>query len=318
MSAGTSSAAPLVFFGTPEFALPALAALIESGRAPELVVTQPARPAGRGRQMQEPAVARWARRHGLRVAQPGRVRDPEFVAAVGALAPEVAVVVAFGQIFPRELLDMPRLGCVNLHASLLPRWRGAAPVAAAIAAGDRVTGVTTMLMEEALDSGPILLQEEVEIGERETAGALGIELAERGGRLLTRTLDRLERGAIEPRPQDEAQATYAPRLRRADARADWSGSAAALDRKLRAQSPWPGLESTLRGAPVKFLRARPALEPAGGAPGEVLGLHDSAIQVACGGRIALLVEELQRPGRGVLSGAEFWNGERLAPGERFG
>jgi methionyl-tRNA formyltransferase len=312
------AAARVAFFGTPEFALPTLAALVESGRPPAIVVTRPARPAGRGRQMQEPPVARWARRHGLPVAQPRRVGDPEFLAALRALDPEVAVVAAFGQIFPRSLLAVPRLGCVNLHGSLLPRWRGAGPVAAAIAAGDPVTGVTTMLMEEALDSGPILLQEEARIGQRETAAELGARLAALGGPLVVRTLEALERGAIQPRPQDESQASYAPRLQRADARADWAAPAAALDRRLRAQTPWPGLESTLRGAPVKFLRARPAPRPADGAPGEILGLDDSAIRVACGDGSALLVEELQRPGRRALSGSDFWNGERLRPGERLG
>src|SRR6185436_10977911 len=163
---------PLVFFGTPEFAVPTLASLAGAGHVPALVVSQPAKPVGRGRKEQDPPVARWARERGLPVAQPERVRDPAFLADLRAIAPAVAVVVAFGQIFPRDLLSLPRHGCINLHASLLPRWRGAAPIQAALAAGETRTGVTTMQMEACLDTGPILLQEEVEIGPEETAGEL--------------------------------------------------------------------------------------------------------------------------------------------------
>src|SRR5947199_3215668 len=186
----------IVFFGTPEFAVPTLAALVGAGRAPVRVVTQPARRAGRGQQRQDPPVARWAREHGLPVMQPERVRDPAFLEEVAALNPDVAVVVAFGQIFPRALLDLPRHGCVNLHASLLPRWRGASPIQAALAAGDARTGVTTMKMDEGMDTGPILLEESVEIGPAETAGELGKRLAEKGARLMVRTIDLLERGEI--------------------------------------------------------------------------------------------------------------------------
>jgi len=321
---------PIVFFGTPDFAVPTLAALVAAGRAPALVVTQPSRPVGRSRQPQDPPVARWAHAHGLAVAQPERVRAPEFLETLRALAPQspgIAVVVAFGQIFPRDLLAVPRSGCINLHASLLPRWRGAAPIQAAVAAGEERTGVTTMQMEAGLDSGPILLQEEVAIGAAETAGELSIRLAETGAALVVRTLDELARGGLVPRAQDAALATYAPRLTRDSGRAGWSLSAKTLSDLLRAYTPWPGLTAELSGAPVKLVRARVlAPDPEAGdeaAPGTFLGLRhvpsdrSDALAVACGGGSVLGVEELQRPGRKPLRAADFANGERLRAGDRF-
>lgn len=311
-------AAPLLFFGTPELAVPTLAALVESGRVPLRVVTQPARPAGRGRQLQDPPVARWARERGLPVLQPEKVRDPAFLGELRPLGPAVAVVVAFGQIFPRSLLELPRHGCVNLHASLLPRYRGASPIQAAVAAGETRTGVTTMLMEEGLDTGPILLQEETEIGPAETAGELAGRLAEIGARLVVRTLEELEKGALAPRPQDPALATYAPRLTRESGRVDWSLGARELFNRLRAFTPWPGLTAELRGEPVKIVWAEPLEgEAAGGEPGTFLGLRDGLLAVACGGGGALGVRELQRPGRKPLQAADFLNGERLRVGEKL-
>jgi methionyl-tRNA formyltransferase len=308
----------VLFFGTPEFAVPALAALTAAGRAPVRVVTQPAKPAGRGRRPQDPPVAAWARERGLEVAQPERVRDPGFLAEAAALAPDVAVVVAFGQIFPRALLDLPRHGCVNLHASLLPRWRGASPVQAALAAGDTRTGVTTMLMEEGLDTGPILLQEETEIGPGETADELARRLAEMGGRLMVRTLEGLERGDLEPRPQPATRVTYAPRLKRDSGRVDWGLAAREIHDRLRAYTPWPGLTAELRGEPVKIVAAE-ILDAAGdgAAPGTVLGLRDGRLAVACGGGSVLGLSELQRPGKRALRAADFVNGERLRTGESF-
>jgi len=323
----------LLFFGTPAFAVPTLAALVGAGRAPLLAVTQPARPVGRGRGVAEPPVARWAAEHGIAVEQPERVRDPAFVAALRELAPDAAVVVAFGQIFPPDLLALPALGCINLHASLLPRYRGAAPIQAALAAGEAATGVTAMRMEAGLDSGPILLQEEVAIGPRETAGELRVRLAATGARLVLETLARLERGDLLPRPQDAALATYAPRLTRASGAADWSLPAPALFARLRAYTPWPGMTAELRGQPVKILWGEPLaagdlarltaseavdLDGLGGAaPGTVLGVVGGWIAVACGGATALGLERLQRPGKPPRAAADFANGERLRAGERF-
>jgi methionyl-tRNA formyltransferase len=315
--------APLVFFGTPEFAVPTLAALVAAGRPPLRVVTQPPRPAGRGRRPLQPPVARWATEHDLAVLQPERVRSPELMAELRPLAPAAAVVVAFGQIFPRELLALPAHGCLNLHASLLPRWRGAAPIQAAIAAGDERTGVTVMRMEEGLDTGPILLQAETAIGPGETAGELAGRLAVLGARLMVEALAGLERGELVPRPQDGARATVAPRLTRGGGRADWTLPAAELASRLRAYTPWPGVSAELRGAPVKLLRAEPLPPPpaapsgAAPAPGTFLELTPAGLAVACGGGTALAVAELQRPGRKPLPARDFVNGERLRPGERF-
>jgi methionyl-tRNA formyltransferase len=335
---------PLVFFGTPEFAVPTLAALVGVGRRPALVVTQPPRPAGRGRHPQPSPVERWAREHDLPVLAPERVRSPDFLAELRPLVPAVAVVVAFGQIFPRQLLDLPAHGCLNLHASLLPRHRGAAPIQAAIAAGDERTGVTVMRMEEGLDSGPILLQAETPIAPHESAGELSRRLAALGARLMVEALARLERGDLPEMPQDAARATYAPRLTRASGRADWTLDAPALANRLRAYTPWPGLAAELRGAPVKLLRAAPAgpapaspphdpaaarQEPAphavaaplpasaAAAPGTVLRLTPAGLAVACGSGTALVIAELQRPGKKPQRAADFVNGERLRPGERF-
>ncbi len=310
----------IVFFGTPEFAVPTLAALVEAGRGPVLVVTQPARPVGRGQKVQDPPVAAWARERGLTVAQPEKVRDPAFLARIQALAPDVAVVVAFGQIFPRDLLALPRLGCVNVHASLLPRWRGAAPIQAAIAANEGRTGVTTMLMEAGLDTGPMLLDEETEIGPDETAEGLSRRLAEMGGRLLVKTLERLERGDLEPRPQDPAAATYPPRLTREDGRADWTRPADGIAARLRAYTPWPGQIAVLGGVsgePVKLVRVEVLQESTEATPGTFLGMRDGRLAVACGEGTVLGVAELQRPGRKPLRAADFANGERLTAGALF-
>jgi methionyl-tRNA formyltransferase len=310
----------ILFFGTPEFAVPTLAALVAAGRTPVRVVTQPARPAGRGRHAQEPPVAVWAREHGIDVTQPDRVRRPEFLAEAAALAADVAVVVAFGQIFPRALLDLPRHGCVNLHASLLPRWRGASPIQAAVAAGDRRTGVTTMRMDEGLDTGPVLLEEPVEIGPDETADALARRLAALGGPLMVRTLDLLERGAIAPRPQSPEGVTYAPRLTRDSGRVDWALTAREIHDRGRAYTPWPGLFAELRGEPVKIVAAELLDAPDEGpeTPGAILGLRGGRLlAVRCGGGGALGLAGLQRPGKRAQRAADFANGERLRPGESF-
>lgn len=314
-----------MFFGTPDFAVPTLAELCRSGREPVLVVSQPDRPVGRGRRLRRPPVAAWAVERGLEVLQPERVREAAFLDTLREADPALAVVVAFGQIFPRALLDLPGRGCVNLHASLLPRWRGAAPIQAAIAAGDATTGVTTMVMEEGLDTGPILLQEELEIGPSETAGELAERLAAHGADLVTTTIDRLERGGLEPRPQNDAAATRAPMLKKSDGRIDWSWTAREIFDRLRGFTPWPGVSAELRGERVKILWARPldepdqATDPTTGEPsaGAFLGLTDEGLLVSCGGGSRLAVERLQRPGKRAMTAAELVNGFRLEIGERL-
>jgi methionyl-tRNA formyltransferase len=251
------------------------------------------------------------------VRQPEKVRDPAFLDALAALDVDLAVVVAFGQIFPRALLALPRLGCVNLHASLLPRHRGAAPIQAAIAAGDRETGVTTMLMEAGLDTGPVLLQRTTPIGAREDAPALSSRLAVLGAELMVETVERLERGDLAPRPQDDAQATLAPRLSRRDGAVEWTLDAAAIARRARAYRPWPGLVTLCAGAPLKLHQVREldASRPTDVAPGTFLGVENGAIAVAAGRGTTLGLVEVQRPGRRSLPAAEFLRGERLVAGE---
>ncbi len=316
----------IVFFGTPEFAVPTLAALVEAGYRPLRVVTRPARPVGRGKKLRDPPVAVWARERGLEVRQPEKVRDKGFMAELRALEPDCAVVVAFGQIFRRELLELPRHGCLNLHASLLPRYRGAAPIQAALAAGDATTGVTTMKMDAGMDTGPILLAEKVAIRPGETAAELAPRLAEIGAGLMVETLRRLERGELRPRPQDDARASYAPRLSKADAEVDWRCEAREIYNRLRAFTPWPGLESELRGERLKILAAtvvdeeeagEAAAAEARGEPGTILGLVDDRLAVACGGGSMLGLARVQRPGRKGVSAADFVHGQRIRAGERF-
>lgn len=312
----------IVFFGTPDFAVPALAALVEAGYRPARVVSQPSRPAGRGKRVEDPPVAVWAREHGLELRQPEKVSEPGFMAEMKALAPDLAVVVAFGQIFRRELLELPRHGCFNLHASLLPKYRGAAPIQAAIAAGETRTGVSTMKMDAGMDTGPVLAAAEVEVGRDETAAELAPRLAQRGAELMVETIRRLERGELEARPQDDALATYAPRLEKADAVVDWRLEARRIYDRLRAFDPWPGLVSKIRGEPLKILGAA-VLDEGGGAPGAeaepgtVLGLVDGRLAVACGRGTMLGLVRVQRPGRKAVAAADFYNGRRLRPGERF-
>lgn len=308
-----------VFFGTPAFAVPTLAAMVESGYAPSAVISQPSRPAGRGRALREPPVAAWARQQGLAVHQPETVRNRDFLAMLEALAPDVAVVVAYGQIFRKRLLRLPRLGCVNLHGSLLPRYRGAAPIQWSLAHGDRETGVTTMQMTAGLDSGPILLQATTAVGEQETTPELAERLAAIGAPLMVETLDRLAEGTIEAREQDVSQVTFAPRLDKADGEIDWGRTARALFDRWRGFTPWPGLSARLGAQPLKVLALRPAEDGDAGsaAPGTIVDLRGDAVAVACGdGTIAELLR-VQRPGRGPLAAADWLRGERLRAGATF-
>lgn len=319
-----------LFFGTPDFAVPTLAAMVDAGYRPLRVITQPSRPVGRKRQLRPPPVAEWANQHGLEVLQPEKVSRGEFLVPLAALEPDVAVVVAFGQIFRRRLLALPRHGCLNLHASLLPRWRGAAPIQAAVAHGEPVTGVTTMRMEAGLDSGPILKMAELGIGARETAAELSPRLAVLGARLMVETLDALGRGELEDRPQDDALATYAPRLGKGDGRVDWQRGAGQIHDLWRAYTPWPGLTTKWRGRDVKLLEGRydpraPAA-PATAMAGEILTEAEGvagkrgqkgALRVACGDGTIFVLERLQLAGKKPISAADFVNGEQPTAGEAF-
>lgn len=309
----------LVFFGTPDFAVPTLEALDAAGRAPALVVTQPAKPAGRGKEVQEPPVAEWARERGIEVAQPESLKDEAFLARLQEVAPDVAVVVAFGKIFPARLLELPKHGCVNLHASLLPRYRGASPIQAALLHGEKKTGVTTMRMEEELDAGPILLQEEVPIKHHETAGELTERLAPIGAALLVETLDQLDRGELKERKQREESVSYARQIVKADGRLDWSLTADELYHRVRAFDPWPGVTTHFRNRPLKVVWGVPMdwEDAPMGATGTFLGLRQGRIAVLSGEGTIFGLEELQRPGKKVLRASDFANGERLRVGERF-
>jgi methionyl-tRNA formyltransferase len=307
----------IVFFGTPAFAVPALEALVAAGRRPALVVTQPARPAGRGRRLLEPPVAARARELGLEVEAVAKVRAPEFLDRLRPLAPDLAVVVAFGQIFPRALLELPRLGCLNVHASLLPRWRGAAPIPAAIAAGDAETGVAIQRMEEGLDTGPVYAALSTPIGAEETAGELAPRLAALGARLLVDVIARLERGEASPVEQDGGAATYAGKLTGVR-ELDLARTAVELAREARAYTPEPGVALAIRGERIKVLAARAGAAGAGAAPGTVLGVAGEALRLAAGGGSVLELVRVQRPGGRPIAGRDLANGLRLAPGEAVG
>lgn len=299
----------VVYFGTPAFAVPTLQALLDAGHDVCAVVAQPDRPAGRGHALQSPPTVELARRHGIPVLQPTKVKSGPFPEQVESLAADVGVVVAYGRILTPRLLAAPRRGCINVHASLLPRWRGAAPIQWAVIAGDRVTGVTTMQMAEGLDTGDVLLRAELPLDEEMTAGELHDRLAPVGAALLVRTLTELDR--IVPVPQDEAEATYAPMLQKEDGRVDWNLPARALACRVRGLNPWPGAFTRLRGEVLKVHRARAVAGE--GAPGTLL----PGARVACG-EGALELVEVQLPGRKRVSGADLVNGLRLEPGTWLG
>ena len=302
----------LAFMGTPDFAVPTLSALVEAGHEIAAVYTQPPRPAGRGKQPRPSPVQRRAEALGLEIRTPERLRDPTEQAAFAALGLDAAVVVAYGLILPRPILDAPRLGCLNLHASMLPRWRGAAPIQRAVMAGDAETGVCAMLMASGLDTGPTLLCERVPIGPRETAGALHNRLCAIGAPLMVRALEGYAAGALAPAPQPETGATYAAKIDKAETRIDWTRPAEEIDRLIRGLAPAPGAWTEIAGERVKVLDAEPA--EGAGAPGETL---DEALLTACGAG-ALRITEAQRPGRKAGSAREMLNAFPVPAGTRLG
>jgi len=307
----------IVFFGTPEFAIPSLDALVAAGRTPILVVSRPARPGGRGRKLIEPPVAARARELGIPVAQPEKVRAPEFLERLRSSTPDLAVVVAFGQIFPRALLELPPAGCVNVHASLLPRWRGAAPIQAAIAAGDAETGVSIQQMAEGLDSGPVYAARRTPIGDDETAGELSQRLARLGAELLLEVLPALEAELLAAAPQDESEVTLAPKLL-SPQRLDPARPAAELSRLARAATPEPGaFLETRNGERLKLLRVHAVSERTAQMPGTVVRIFGEDLAIAAGDGGVLALARVQRAGGRPVSGRDLANGLRLAPGDRF-
>ncbi|HXP03571.1 MAG TPA: methionyl-tRNA formyltransferase [Stellaceae bacterium] len=296
----------LVFMGTPDFAATILAALIAAGHRVMAVYSQPPRPAGRGHRLQPSPVQALAEHHGITVRCPTSLGDPATQAEFAALHADVAVVAAYGLILPKPILDAPRRECVNVHASLLPRWRGAAPIQRAILEGDHETGVTIMRMDEGLDTGAMLLREAVPIGLATTAGALTEELASLGGRLIVEALDRLD--TLSPQPQPRAGVTYAKKLTRGEARLDWRAAAVRLERQVRAFDPWPGAFFVLGDERIRVLAAE--VEAGGGIPGTVL---DERLTIACGTG-SLRPTRLQRAARGAMDAGDFLRGFAIPAG----
>ncbi len=300
--------------GTPEFAVPSLKALIEAGFDIVSVVTQPDRPRDRGLKPGPSPVKQVALENGVEVVEPEKIRDEGFLNRLKTLDPDVIAVVAYGKILPPAVLGIPKLGCVNLHASILPRWRGAAPVNWAIIKGDKKTGVTTMLMDEGMDTGPVLLTEEVPIDEDETAEDLGMKLARVGATLLVKTIELLEDKKIKPVAQDEASATYAPRLKKGDGRIDWHRGAGEIRDLVRGLYPWPGAHTYWKGKLIKihsgWALTGPEAAGNGRMPGTVVDTSGEGIKIKCG-RGIFEITELQMEGKRRMSAVDFLKGHRL-------
>lgn len=307
----------LVFAGTPEFAAEHLKALLDTPHQIVAVYTQPDRPAGRGQKLMPSPVKQLALQHGLPVLQPPTLRDPAAQEELRALAPDLMVVVAYGLILPQAVLDIPRLGCINSHASLLPRWRGAAPIQRAVQAGDAESGVTVMQMEAGLDTGPMLLKVTTPITAGDTGGSLHDRLAQLGPQAVVQAIAGLAAGTLLGEVQDDALATYAHKLNKDEARIDWSRPADELERLVRAFNPWPICHSTLDGQPLKVLAAEPA--EGRGQPGQILDVSKDGLTVACG-EGALRLTRLQLPGGKPLAFADLYNSrrEQFAPGQVLG
>jgi len=303
----------LVFMGTPDFAVPALEALIAAGHRMLAVYTQPPRPAGRGQKEQGSPVQRMAEAQGCAVCSPKSLRDPAAQAEFKALRADLAVVAAYGLILPKAILDAPLRGCLNIHASLLPRWRGAAPIQRAIEAGDAETGITIMVMDEGLDTGPMLLRESVPIGPETTAGQLHDALAAVGAKLIVRAMAGLEAGSLIPVPQPAEGVTYAKKIAKEEGHLDWRQPAALLERRIRAFNPVPGAWFEAKGERIRVMRAAAERRSRETLPGTVL---DAAPTIACG-EGALRPLELQRAGKSPVATAAFLRGFPLPPGTRL-
>ena len=292
----------VLFAGTPEFARESLAALLASGIRPLAVLTQPDRPAGRGKKLHASAVKTFAEQHHLRVLQPESLRPVQVIHELVALDADLIIVAAYGLLLPQSVLDIPRVACVNVHASLLPRWRGAAPIQAAILAGDEQTGISLMQMEAGLDTGPVYATSSIDIGALETAGELHDRLARLGGELLVQKLASIVSGACVAKKQNASDATYAAKIKSVDAELNWQQTAVELQRTVRAYNPVPGAWTTLQGERLKCWRAE-AIDGNGEVPGSIVGAGAEGILVACGEGL-LRITELQRPGRKRVSAAE--------------
>jgi len=305
----------LVFLGTPAFAVPTLEAVVRAGHEVATVLTQPDRPRGRGQNPAASPVKQAALALGLEVYQPERVRRPEPVEFLRGIGARAMVIVGYGQIIPQNVIDLVPLGIINVHASLLPKYRGAGPIQWSIVNGETRTGVTTMRIDAGLDTGDMLLKRETEIAPEENAIELGTRLAVMGADLLVETLAGLDAGTIVPEKQDDSQATLAPLLKKEDGRIDWAQPALAIHNRVRGLQPWPGAQTTFRGQPLHIWRSRPAAAATSAEPGTVL--RTRPLLVACGeGALQLL--EVQQEGRKRIPAADFANGQRLTENEKLG
>lgn len=303
--------------GTSGFAVPSLEALLRSEHEVIGAVTQPDRPAGRGLRESVSPVKRVAVEAGIPIHQPEKVRSEEFITLVRDLSPDAIVVAAFGQIIPKTILDIPRFGNINVHASLLPKYRGAAPVHYALFEGETVTGVTTMLMDPGLDTGDILLQREVKIDPTDDEGALEVKLAAVGAELLIETLTGLEAGNITSQPQDSSLATVSPSVKRGECQIEWNNHAARIVNRIRGCSPRPGAYTYWQNSPLKVWRASVAEDRSGGEPGEVIGATADGVLVKAGSGVVLLIE-VQPENKKRMNAAEFARGYRVSAGSHFG
>lgn len=308
----------LVFCGTPQFAVPSLEKLAQAGFDVRLVVTQPDRPQGRGMELAAPPVKQTALKFGLPVVQPEKIKNnEEFKNQLGKIAADAIIVVGYGRIIPPWMLQMPRFGNINVHGSLLPKYRGAAPIQWAIASGETVTGVTTMKLDEGLDTGDILLQRELEINSDDTAVTIAPRLAMLGADLLIETLHGLEQGSIIPQPQDNSRASLAPILKKEDGLVDFSRTATEIHNRLRGFQPWPGAYTVFRGKILKVVAARPA-EPAPAIPPAELRMLGEKLLVGCGGGTTLELIQIQPEGKKAIGARDFVSGYRPTAGEKLG
>lgn len=303
----------IVFFGTPEFAVLPLKKLLESKHKVLAVVTQPDRQSGRGRHITSCPVKVAAQEAGLKILQPLKVKDPDFINQLTTLNPEAIVVAAYGQLLPPAIIHLPKYGCINIHSSLLPKYRGAAPINQALLDGETKTGITTMLMDEGMDTGPILLQEEMEIKEDDTAGSLSQRLSEAGSGLLMQTLNGIEDGSIQPLPQT-GEATYAPILKKTDGLIDWTKSAEKLCNFIRGLNPWPCAYTFLEGERIKIMKASPCANT--GSPG-IINMVSKNELIAGAGAGSISVLEIQPAGKPVMAIRAFLQGRNIMKGMKF-
>ena len=307
----------LVFMGTPEFAVTSLRGLLAAKAPISLVITQPDRPKGRGKKIVAPPVKLLAEAKGIPVYQPQKVKSGEAIERIAALAPPCIVVVAYGQLLPAEILTLPQMGAVNVHASLLPKYRGPAPIHWALIRGEEKTGITTMLMDVGMDTGDILMQSEVVIEPKDTAGSLHDRLAEEGAKLLVETLHFLKKGTVIPRAQDDSQASVAPMLVKEDGEIDWNDEAKKICCRIRGLDPWPGGFTLWQGKRLKLFGCQPLAKVTRAKPGTVIAVNEGGLQIASG-KGAVLIKTLQLEGRRSLPVADFLRGYSLHVETRFG